>query len=282
MKKKLIFLIILISMLTITTNAQSNSILLENVTVTSCSGCLPEVIVTGYSNSQSYWDIQYYLWQLNQYYNDNNNNNNNPNTGGCDNAGGRFDQCGNCVPVGGTDCTPDPPPVDCSTNPNQCMSQVDFDTYTQAAPSTSHDVTISIQNPTAGGTVTVEDVFVWNVVAHSFVSWQVKANTKYKIEKTGPYYLSGYSYKFLEFKTLTTQYSGSNAAIESTWTWNDNAALHYIVANNTHDAQGMSKVVGTLRHKLKVITPLTVVCPLCPIFMDVVKDVDELCTGIPN
>jgi hypothetical protein len=198
-----------------------------------------------------------------------------------------LDQCANCVAVGGTDCTPPPPPpppdpVDCSTNPNNCMSQADFTAYTVMAPSTTHDITINIANPTGGGTVTVEDIFVWNVVAHSFGSWQVTANTKYKIEKTGPYYLTGYSYKFLEFKTLTTQYSGSNATIESTWTWNDNAALHYIVANNTHDARGMSKVVGTLRHKMKVISPITVVCPLCPIFLDVLTNVDELCKAIPN
>jgi hypothetical protein len=78
---------------------------------------LEEVVLTtsyGNGNSQNYWNIQNMIVLINQGYQ--NQNGENPNTGGCDNAGGSWDQCGNCVPVGGTYCIPPPNPgtVDCA------------------------------------------------------------------------------------------------------------------------------------------------------------------------
>jgi hypothetical protein len=100
MKKKLISLLIVFYTICNSANAQFN-----------VEQTLRDLEITASTGNNNYWNVQNSILALNQYYD--NNNNNNPNTGGCDNAGGRVDQCGNCVPVGGTDCTPPPPPNEC-------------------------------------------------------------------------------------------------------------------------------------------------------------------------
>ena len=99
MKKKLISILIILTIIGNNVNAQTTFNLgqtLEDLALNS-----------GSASNNSYWNTQNSILQLNQYYS--NNNNGNPNTGGCDNAGGMVDQCANCVAVGGTECTPTPP-----------------------------------------------------------------------------------------------------------------------------------------------------------------------------
>jgi hypothetical protein len=111
MKKKLLLLIVLINMITITTKAQmfqysSYAAALEDIN-------LENVIIIGnqtqITNPGQTWEqIQYIITQLNILYQ------NNPSFGGCNGNGASWDQCGVCGGNGSTCAPPPPPVVDCA------------------------------------------------------------------------------------------------------------------------------------------------------------------------
>jgi hypothetical protein len=271
MKRKLIIFVVLVTGLNVSSYSQFNAgQTLENITITSgCSDCLPEV--TFYSGGDSYWDIQNYIFQLNQQYT----NPSGPNLGGCDNAGGHWDPCGNCIPQGGNDCTPPPDPDPCAS---ACDAQ-----YTVESISDNSATPAEIYAPVSTLTPTQEIVFPfpWDVAKSMLPGlWTLKANSIAKYFNNSYYTTNSQlidQYNITSIKTISTSIDNNAVIVTMAFAWADDPAYHTIIDNNTASAKAKTQVVGQMNFNMIIPAPN---CPTCTGISS--KSIDNHCFFYPK
>lgn len=130
-----------------------------------------------------------------------------------------------------------------------------FNSYAQQT-----SLTVSFSSPSTNyGPDPIADILTWTVVKGLIAGWHVDATTQYKYYHNRHFdiNLNGFvhTYNLFDYRTLSTNYIGSNIAIESTWT--QTGVLDQVLNNNTANTQGKSTVSGTLRHRLRQPLPIS-------------------------
>jgi hypothetical protein len=125
----------------------------------------------------------------------------------------------------------------------------DFNSYVQKNTSE-----VSMNAPTTNSSPDpVSGNFTWVVTKGLIANWRVEAITHYAYYNNSYFNLANNSfvrkYNLFEYHTLSSNYIGTNIAIETTW--NQTMLSDQVLDNNTSATKGKSAISGTLRHRFR-------------------------------
>lgn len=183
-------------------------------------------------------------------------------------------------PCGNTNCTwytDAPEYVFEQCDPNSHMEeQAEFNEYIQMTMPASMVLgnnSNSVQEPTTG-------TYTWTIAAGSIAGWKIQAVTEYGYRRTRYYTVDGTAEDIFDiylFKTGEGYFVGSQTFISSTYTTR-HPTINQVYDNNTQNARGESRVIGTVQHKMKMIIPF---CENTP-ELDFTDEVDNKTIFIPR